>query len=114
MSNPKKVEQKIISTSTDPLGKTVHLTESTWGHIKKEHPDVKRAGGIAKIASTIKKPIIIQQTERDSIIYTEQTRMDFYFNVITMPDESPEIRHVTTAHFSHRLLRGETIWLQSK
>lgn len=114
MSNLKKVEPKIISTSTDPLGKTVHLTESTWDHIKEKHLEVKRAGGIAKIASTITKPNIIQQTERDAIIYIKQTRLDFYFNVITKPDESPEIRHVTTAYFSRRLLKGETIWLQSK
>lgn len=113
MSNLKKVEPKIISTSTDPEGRTVHLTEGTWDHIKK-HPEVKRAGGIAKIASTVTKPNIIQQNERDAIIYIEQTRMDLYFNVITMPDESPGIRYVTTAHFSPKLLKGETIWLQSK
>lgn len=114
MSNLKKVEQKIISTSTDPEGRTVHLTESTWGHIKKEHPDVQRAGGIAKIASTVTKPNIILQNKRDAIIYIKQTLMGLYFHVITKPDESPEIRYVTTAHFAPKLLRGETIWLQSK
>ena len=113
MSNLKKVEQKIISTSTDPQGRTVYLTDSTWGHIKSEHPEVKRAG-IGKVGSTITKPNIIQQNERDAIIYVEQTRMDFYFNVITRPDESPGIRFVATAFFTRKLLKGETIWLQSK
>ena len=114
MSSLKKVEPKIISTSTDPEGRTVHLTAGTWGHIRKEHIDVKRAGGIAKIASTVTKPNIMLQNERDAIIYIEQARMDLYFNVITKPDESPGIRYVTTAHFSPKLLKGETIWLQSK
>jgi len=114
MSSLKKVEQKIISTSTDPEGRAVRLTASTWDHIKERHPEVKRAGGIAKIASTITKPNIILQNERAAIIYVEQTLMDFYFHVITKPDESPEIRHVTTAYFDPKLLRGETIWQQSK
>ena len=114
MSNLKKVEQKIISTSTHPRARTVRLTASTWDHIKEQHIDVKRAGGIAKIASTITKPNIILQNERDAIIYVEQTRMDFYFHVITKSDESPEIRSVPMAHFAPKLLKGETIWLQSK
>ena len=97
MSNLKKTEPKIILTSTDPCGDTVCLTDNTWAHIASGHPEVKKAG-ISRIGKTISRPFLIQQNDRDAVIYVDQTSVNYYFNIITHQNEALGIKLVTTAH----------------
>ena len=105
-------QDKIYFSATDPGGRNIDLHKSTWDHIKERHPEVKRP---TEVKSTIQNPhFIIERTERKSLIYTQETRLDLFFNVVAKMDDTYLSGSVATAHLSKRMLTGDTIWTRKK
>jgi hypothetical protein len=105
-------QDKIYFSATDPEGREILLHKSTWDHIKRGHPEIKRP---SKVKSTIQHPdIILENTVRSSLIYTKESRSDLFINVIVKMDDEYNKGRVSTAHKTRKLLQGDSVWTRKK
>ncbi len=105
----KKMNEKIIFSTTDPEGRIIVLYENTLQHIKERHPEIKNP---KNIKTTIQKPdFITQNTERKTLIYTTNTSIfSPYFNVYTKMDDKYITGQVSSAYLTREMPKGEIIW----
>ena len=104
----------IIFELNDPQGRAITLTSNTWGHIKKEHPEVR---GIQEVRETVKKPhYIIENTQRQQLVYIRRsvTSLSIRMNVIArLDDQSYQSGTIKTGYLSQADPKGQIIWVQS-
>jgi hypothetical protein len=108
--NSKELAEKVYFTTTDPHNRPITLTEKKWKKIRKYHPEVDRPN---IVKSTINKPDFILENTRKALIYSVKTDSSLYLNVIAhVEGEYPykEGGTVVTAHYTHKVLKGEYIW----
>ena len=106
---PTKTEMTIFET-TDPEGRTIRLSSSTWEHIRRRHREVK---SVRMIRTAVETPdYIIQNESRKTLSYVQTTSLKLYFTVHAGMDAAYESGKVTTAHIARDLPKGESIWLR--
>jgi hypothetical protein len=106
------MSNKLIFKVIDPQRHIVLFHDDTWKHIKLRHPEIKN---FKRIKSTVTSPVIIlQNTERRSLIYVDCTQLYLYFNVVAKTDKPVKVCTITTAYISQKLPKGDRIWLRGK
>ena len=106
------MSDKIYFTTTDPEGRTIRLSASTWRHIKEKHPEIR---GVAEVKSVVKKPDAITKiSSRTSMAYTKISRSDLLVNVYTKMDDTYTEGSVSTAFLDSKMPKGNVVWSQKK
>ena len=107
------MSDKVFFTATDPEGRTIHLHENTWHHIKKGHPEIR---GVGEVKSVIQKPQVITEIPgRTSLAYTKISRSDLYVNVYAkMDDTYLKEGRVSSAYLTSKMPKGDVIWTSKK
>ena len=106
------MSDKVYFTATDPEGRTIHLYENTWRHIKDRHPEIR---GVGEVKSVIQKPqVITENTEQATLAYTKISRSDLYVNVYARMDDTYTKGSVRTAFLQPHMPKGDVIWTSKK
>lgn len=109
----KEKSKKIVLSIYDPEGRSVILYDDTWSHAL-EHPEIRKAG-LIRVRKVIEKPTMIVHNEpRKALIYSDQTRIDLYFNVFAGTDDNLTTCNVRTVYLTRDIPKGDVIWLKSK
>lgn len=95
---------------TDLWGNDITLTQTRWTeHIITGHPEVE--GQLRRIERTVMHPdIVIEQAERGTRIYVEDTTFSNYFNVLT----NSRTGMVRTIYPTRNIINGDIIYTRRK
>lgn len=106
------MDDKVLFKTTDPQGRTIEMSESTWLIHKTKHKEIK---SFHEIKQTINKPdFITENTKRKSLSYSKVSSLRLYLNVYVGIEPNTDSGHVRTAFIENTMPRGNVIWSRKK
>jgi hypothetical protein len=106
------MSDKVLFQTTDPQGRVIEMSESTWLIHKKKHREIK---SFQEIKHTINKPdFITENTERKTLAYSKISSLRLYLNVYVGIESDTSLGHVRTAFVQNTMPKGNVIWSQKK
>lgn len=92
---------------TSKLGRVIRITKDYWNKILSKHPLV--AGLEAEIKDTLRKPIEVRISQKDSSVYLYYSKFRTYYLCVVVRHLNDE-GYIITTYITDNIKIGRTVW----